>query len=99
MIAGQPEHAAAGSRVLERIGDQRRVVHQVGMLEHDALGRARRAGRVLQEGQRVAVDVGMLPIVAPCPRSSWSVASQRSALQVRRFVEQRLHALEHVMRS
>ena len=67
VIAGQPKHAAAAARVLEGISDQRRVVHQVGVRQHDALGRAGRAGRVLQEGQRVAVHVRLAPIVAaPC---------------------------------
>ena len=61
VIAGQPKHARCRTRVLEGIGDQRRIVHQVGVVEHDALGRAGRSRGVLQEGQRVAVHIGQLP--------------------------------------
>ncbi len=82
------------TRVLERVGDHRRVVHQVGVGEHHALGRAGRAGRVLQERQRVAVDVGLAPL-ASSPFSIRSVASQGIALRCGELRAADLHALEH----
>ena len=43
--------------MLERIGDQCRVVQQVRVAQHHSLGGPRRARGVLKEGQRVAGDL------------------------------------------
>ncbi len=64
------------------------------MVEHHALGRARRSGRVLQKGQRLAVNVGRPPLPV---ESLGHVAGIQPGelLEVRRFVDQALDAVEH----
>ena len=67
--------------------DQRRVMDQVGVVEHHALGRARRAGSVLQEGERLAVDVRMLPLSVE-PFGQLAGVQPSELLEVRRGVDQ-----------
>ncbi len=98
VIAGQPENSAAATGVLEGIGDRRRIVHQIGMRQHHALGHARRPRRVLQKGQRIAVHVGRAPLRQ---RAEGQLVGRQpfDPLEPGRFREQRLHALEHLGRS
>ena len=93
VIARQPEDARSRAVVLERIGNQGRVVNQIGVVQHDALRRPRRAGCVLQEGQRVAMDVGHAPIPLHLRRHS-AGGEPGKLLQMRRFVDQRHNPIQ-----
>ncbi len=94
VIARQPEDALSRAAVLERIRNQRRVVNQIRVVQHDALGRAGRARGVLQEGQRVAVDVGHAPVPLHL-RRHLAGGQPGKLLQVRRFIDQRHHPVQH----
>ncbi len=98
VIAGQPEHAHAAASVLERIANQRRVVHQIGVAEHDALGRAGGTGGVLQEGQCIAMHVGLAPIALHAGRELIG-RSPMQRLQVGVFGQHALHAIENFLRG
>jgi hypothetical protein len=62
---GQPEdtHVVRSIRDTACRADQRQVVHQIGMREHHALGRRRRAGGVLQHRQIAGVHFRLLPLI------------------------------------
>jgi len=59
--ARQPEDADAAAGMLEGVGDEGRIVDQVGVRQHHALGIGRRARGVLQERQRVGGDGRLFP--------------------------------------
>ena len=80
------------------MGDQRRVVDQVGVIEHHALGRSRRPGGVLQECQRVAVNVRHLPLLVH-PLRDLRGGQPGELLQVRSLVDQPLDTTEHKVRG
>jgi len=81
--------------MLKRVGDHRRVVHQIGVREHHSLGSARRARSVLEERQRFAVYVGTSPTVGQALVALVG-RSPTDLLQGRRFADHRLHTLQNV---
>ncbi len=96
VIAGKPKHSQAGTRVLESVGDQGRIVQQIGVAQHDPFRRARRTRGVLQKGDRVAAHVGRTPTVFHGFRHPRG-RQPGKRFQVRRFVDQRLDAGQHVV--
>ncbi len=98
VVARQPEHPRSGPRVLEGIGDQGRVMQQVRMAQHHALGGPRRARGVLKERERLAGDLRSppLPLVSPFDPMNGSVGGEPAqSLQVCGLVDQWPDSLQH----
>ena len=95
--ARQPEHARLAARDLEGLHDPQRVVEQILVRQHHALGRAGGAARVLEEGERVAADVGAAPAVCPV-EFELGIDLPKQLLEARRRGPQGVEPVEHVAR-
>ena len=93
--ARQPEDARLAPRDLEGLHDPQRVVQQVFVRQHHALGRAGGAARVLQEREGVAIDLGALPAIRPVGLEL-GVDLPDEVLEARRGGLQTVEAVEHV---
>ena len=65
VVLGQPGHDPRLDGGLQLAGDNVQIVRQVGMSQRDALGRRRRSGRVLDEGNLVRFWMGLYPRIGP----------------------------------
>ncbi len=61
VVHRQPETGPHAPRMFECVRNERRVVDHVPVREHHPLGRSGRARGVLQKGERVGADFGVLP--------------------------------------
>jgi hypothetical protein len=101
MIQRKPEDRAALAPVAERLPYQRRVVQEIAMAEHHALGLGRGAGRVLEERRVPAVDPRILPRgsrldghliggdPAPLEHRPWHPGGRRLLMMARRAQDER----------
>jgi hypothetical protein len=64
MVRRQPEHRQVVRAGQHPLVDQLEILEQVAVADHDALGRAGRAGRILQKGQAVFGQARVAPVVA-----------------------------------